>query len=276
MPLGGMALAAVLCACGAEGEARTVEAAAALAPREVTITARDYGFEAPATLPAGLTAIRMVNDGPELHHVQLVRLEAGKTVEDVRRFAEKPGPFPAWMHFVGGPNASVPGKSSVGAVELTPGEYALVCIIPSPDGVPHLMKGMIQPLRVTAPEGPDAALAADLDMTLSDYAFELSGELTAGRRTVQVRNAARQPHEVILVRLAPGKRAQDMLQWMHSPNGPPPGEPIGGTTVMSTNQVNYVTADFTAGEYALLCMVPDAADGKPHVAHGMVREITVR
>jgi hypothetical protein len=29
------------------------------------------------------------------------------------------------------------------------------------------------------------------------------------------------------------------------------------------------------GEYVLLCFVPDSGDGRPHVAHGMVRRLRV-
>ena len=36
--------------------------------------------------------------------------------------------------------------------------------------------------------------------------------------------------------------------------------------------MNYVSAEFTPGEYAMVCFVPDAGDGRPHTAHGMVRE----
>ena len=38
----------------------------------------------------------------------------------------------------------------------------------------------------------------------------------------------------------------------------------------------YFTADFAPGKYGLICFLPDAKDGKPHLAHGMVREITVK
>jgi hypothetical protein len=36
-----------------------------------------------------------------------------------------------------------------------------------------------------------------------------------------------------------------------------------------------VTVELARGDYVLLCFVPDAADGKPHVAHSMVRQIRV-
>ena len=35
------------------------------------------------------------------------------------------------------------------------------------------------------------------------------------------------------------------------------------------------TADLTPGDYGFICFVPDAKDGKPHLAHGMMRTITV-
>jgi hypothetical protein len=90
-----------------------------------------------------------------------------------------------------------------------------------------------------------------------------------------VENRGPPPHEVVLVRLRPGKTAGDVLAWFKTREGPPPGEPFGGTVALSTGQVNYVTADFTRGDYALLCFVPDAGDGRRHVAHGMVSQIRV-
>ncbi len=113
-------------------------------------------------------------------------------------------------------------------------------------------------------------------MVLDDYSFDMANPLTAGRRTIRVENVAEQPHEVFVVRLAPGKTLQDLLDWAANENGPPPGAPIAGTTAIAKGGVNYVTADFAPGEYALICFIPDAHDGKPHVMHGMARQITVR
>jgi hypothetical protein len=66
-----------------------------------------------------------------------------------------------------------------------------------------------------------------------------------------------------------------VLAWFKTKEGPPPGEPYGGTVALQTGQVNFVVADFTPGDYALLCFVPDAGDGRRHVAHGMVSQIRV-
>ena len=78
------------------------------------------------------------------------------------------------------------------------------------------------------------------------------------------------------MRLAPGKSASEMYAWFLSPKGPPPGEPIGGVFAIRPDQHAFVTIDFTPGEYALICFVQDAKDGKMHADHGMIRQVTVK
>lgn len=252
--------------------------APAAEPNLVTVTASDFAFAAPATLPAGLTTVRLVNQGKEMHHVQIVRLDEGHTVEELMQAGKQHGPLPAWARFVGGPSVPAPQGFTEATLDLPAGTYALVCFIPSADGVPHLMKGMVKPLTVVPAQQPSEARApeADVRLVLRDYAYDITPEITAGRHVIHVENTAVQPHEVVFMRLSPGKTPQDLLAWEQSRNGPPPAMPVGGTTLLSTGQDNLLQIDFEPGEYALLCFVPDAGDGKPHVAHGMVRQITVR
>jgi hypothetical protein len=40
--------------------------------------------------------------------------------------------------------------------------------------------------------------------------------------------------------------------------------------------VNYLTLDLAPGGYALVCYVPDATSGKPHMVHGMAKRIDVK
>jgi uncharacterized cupredoxin-like copper-binding protein len=245
----------------------------------VTVTAKDYAFDAPKTLPAGWTTIRLVNQGPEMHHLQLVRLERGRTMQQLlERMAA--GEFtPEWATYVGGPTTPVPDGKTVSevTVHLAAGEYAVLCFIPSPDGQPHTKKGMVMPLTVTAPmQAGGAEPRADVTMSLVDYAYMTNTALSSGRRTIKVVNDAEQPHEVVIFRLAPGKAVLDMTKWLEHPQGPPPGAPVAGTSALSKGAVNYVTGDFAPGEYALLCMIPDHKDGRPHIAHGMAHQITVR
>lgn len=256
--------------------ATTATAASAPAPNIVTVHAKDFAYDAPAEIPAGFTTFKLINDGPNLHHVEIVRLDSGKTLANLEAELAKPAAPPTWAVFEGGPNAPDPGKESSATLDLEPGNYAMICLVDVPGGVPHFAKGMVHPFTVTAaPAGPKAAApAADMTLTLSDYAFDLSQPLTAGTHTFEVKNTATQMHEVELVRLAPGKTAEQFMSWVAKPSGPPPGSGLGGAAPFVGAPV-YFTADITPGTYLLVCFVPDAKDGKPHFMHGMMKTITV-
>jgi hypothetical protein len=253
-----------------------VASAAIPAPNIVTVHAKDFVFEAPAQIPAGMTTFRLINDGANLHHLDIVRLDSGKTLADLQIELAKPAALPGWAVFQGGPNAPDPKKETSATLALQPGNYAMICFVNAPGGVPHFAKGMVYPFTVTsAPAGPAAvAPTPDMTITLTDYAFGLSTPLTAGTHTFEVRNNATQIHEIELIRLAPGKTLDSMMRWLSSPNGPPPGSAIGGIAPF-IGAPNYFTADITPGNYLLFCFVPDATDGKPHFMHGMAKTITV-
>src|SRR5437867_11275912 len=136
-------------------------ASQAAGPSVVTITATDYAFGMPDTIPAGLTTFRLVNQGKELHHASLVRLGAGKSAADFQAglaaAMKSHAPPPSWMTFTGGPNAVTLGDTGVATETSEPGSYVLVCWIPSLDGVPHVMKGMMHPLTVGPAVAPPTA-----------------------------------------------------------------------------------------------------------------------
>src|SRR5262249_7745129 len=63
-------------------------------PTAVTITATDYAFELPAQIPAGVITFKLVSKAKELHHAVVIRLDQGKTVNDMRDALKQPGPPP--------------------------------------------------------------------------------------------------------------------------------------------------------------------------------------
>jgi len=249
----------------------------ATGPNVVTITAADYAFGAPDTIAAGLTTLRMVNQGRELHHAALIKLGEGKTLADLQAAMKNPGPPPPWVSFVGGPNAITPGDTANATQTLEPGYYAVLCFIPSADGVPHMMKGMMHALEVKASASPPAPEpGADVVITLVDYDYQLSQPLTAGTHTIRVENAGPQAHELVVALLEPGKSLNDFMAWeQEGEKGPPPGKPVGGVVGLDVGRHAQFTATLVRGRYALLCFWPDAKDGKPHLVHGMAKEITV-
>jgi hypothetical protein len=253
----------------------TMTAPAAKA-RVVQVTGEDFKFDAPDVIPAGLTEFRFLNKGPALHHMALLKLAGGKTVDDLANALAKPGPLPSWAKELGGPNASAPGEEANATLILEAGNYALICFVDI-GGPPHFTKGMVKPLRVVPPTGPSGPKPrADVTATLFDYNFKLSAPVRAGKRTIRVHNTGLQHHEVQLVQLAPGASLADFMKWMEKMEGPPPGKPLGGIAGIESGMSQYFTADFVPGSYALICFLPDVKDGKPHFAHGMTQQIEVK
>lgn len=242
----------------------------------VEVIGEDFKFEAPEVIPAGLTEFKFLNKGPALHHMAVLRLTDGKTIDDLRAVLAHPGPPPTWVKEMGGPNAPVPGVEANATMMLEPGNYALICFV-DVDGPPHFTKGMVRALRVEpARTAVESSVKADATLDLFDYNFKLSAPITAGTRTIKVNNIGQQHHEIELVQLAPGASVSDLMKWMEKRQGPPPGKALGGIAGMEPGLTQYFTAGFTPGDYALICFLPDAKDGKPHFVHGMVQQLTVK
>jgi hypothetical protein len=242
------------------------------------IVAVDYGYQLPKEVAAGPTRLELVNQGHELHHAQLIRLEQGRTLADLTTL--DPGaPPPAWVVPVGGPGAVGPGDSSSVIQTLTPGQYVLMCWIPSlSDHKEHRMKGMVAGFRVTAGTGAQAKLPKpDVTVRMLDFGYAPSAPLVAGKRNIRVVNDGPQLHEMVLAMLPAGKTAADLLAWNpETATEPPPARYLGGTVALPPGGEAIVEATLEAGNYVLICYIPDAKDGKPHFAHGMVLPFTVQ
>jgi hypothetical protein len=136
---------------------------------------------------------------------------------------------------------------------------------------------MIKSLTVkpaTAASAP--APTPTVTIALADFAFAPDKPLTAGKHIVKVTSSGPQPHEVEIIKFEPGKTMEDLGKWMQKPVGPPPGHAIGGTSAMLPGATPTFEVDLTPGEYALVCFVPDAKDGKLHLEKGMVMPFKIQ
>ena len=267
-------------ACSTKGDP------AAPAANVVTITASDFAFGVPDTIPAGLTTFRLLNHGREPHQA-VIFSAPGKSFAELEATLVRKGSDAEWSRafyeiqptIPGSPGVIMPADSSIITTSLEPGIYIIACFVPSPDGKWHVQKGMFRRLVVTpAPAGATAATEpkSDLTVTLSDYAFALSAPLTAGTHTIRVENSGPQVHELGIERLAPGKTIADWQRWAAGGmKGEPLSMPVGGFAGPDKGKVGWVTVTLTPGTYLLLCYVPDVKDGAPHFVHGMVQQITV-
>jgi hypothetical protein len=290
-----LALLVALLTSGARGAARPHAPAPADATLDVVAT--DFAFTAPDTVRAGRTRVRLTSHGREMHLLEIVRIEGAHTAEEVAALVTARRPLPTWATFVGGPLPRLATAPDAAAdelavtIELTPGRYALLCPIPSPDDHrPHTAKGMVRtlvvsPARRATRAAPATARVASSRVVppralpsrvvLDDYGFVLEPAWRAGRQRLQVENRAAQPHELVVFRLDEGKRVADVVRWAGSLTGPPPGTLVGGTTALGRGSIVTLTLTLAPGRYGLLCFLPDAADGRSHVQHGMTREFTV-
>lgn len=244
----------------------------------VVFVAHDYGFRGPDQIPAGLTTVRILNEGQDLHHIQFLKLLQGKTAADFRAaIAGDPHRLPGWVQHAGGPNAHLPGSLASATVNLTEGDYVVMCWIPDKNGVPHVALGMQKALFVRGGK-PTKVSAPKPSVTIRqiDYQFIFSGRVESGLQTVEVVNQGKQAHELVLVRLHPGATVQDVIaSFEPGAAGPPPGHLVGGITGIEKGERIHFTGEFEPGRYGLICFIPDAATGRPHFLHGMTTEFAV-
>lgn len=116
----------------------------------LTIRLKDFSFDMPETLPAGHTTIQVVNDGPEAHEWNIMRLAEGMTLADAQQYFAAPEGPPPFLP-VGGMNGLSVGLSGFVETDLIPGTYIAICNIPSPanEGHAHATLGMIKEFTVT-------------------------------------------------------------------------------------------------------------------------------
>ncbi len=270
-------MALTLAACNPTSAGTTTAAAAQIS--EITIKAADYSFDAPEQIEAGLVKVKLVNNGQEPHHAQIVRLNDGVTLEQFQTALPEgeAAAFPL-ITFVGGPGLVDPGLDSQVTLDLTPGQYVLLCFFPSHDGVPHLAKGMVRPIEVVAAtdQVETAELKADATVKLVDFSFVMPPEIKAGPQVWEVVNQGPQLHEIMIVKLAEGKTMADIQTFMQSPQGTPPYSQIGGFQAITLGESGWLNLDLTPGEYVALCHVPDPATGQAHTELGMVMLFSVK
>ena len=285
----------VFAACSGNDEPRhTDTAASASAPNVVSLTATDGSISAPDSIPAGWTTFHLANHGSDVHYGHIVRLDDGRTPQDlVGAYAEAirtSAPRPAWVKRFGGPGGTAPHDSSNVTQQLEPGSYVWICPVEDSAGTPHFTKGEVKPFVVyarAADAGPSAAApVADASIRLADFSFTVDSSLKAGRHTIHVENVGAEPHDLNVMRLAPGVTIENVRDWLNperarrDPTKPPPSiESIvspggGGVATMRPGMSAYIVANLPPGNYVVFCMVT-APDGRSHIEHGMIQPLKV-
>jgi hypothetical protein len=281
-------------ACQNSDDTRPVDTTAG-APNVVSLTATEYAISAPDSVRAGWTTFRLANHGDQVHYGHIVRLDSGRTPQDlVGAYLEairKSAPRPAWVKRFGGPGGTAPHDSSNVTQQLEPGSYVWICPVEDDSGTPHFARGEVKPFVVYAVAGDAAGRAtgptASTAIRLADFSFTVDSSLKAGRHTIRVDNGGAEPHDISLMKLAPGRTIDELRNWLNperarrsdDAKAPPPpiesiGTGLGGIAAIAPGMSVYFDVNLTPGEYVLFCMVT-APDGRSHIEHGMMQQLKV-
>lgn len=245
---------------------------------DMTITASEYKFETAGKPAPGATLVTLKNGGKEAHHVQLLHLAPGKTMQDLGAALQAGDLSKIPGTFEGGVGQIPAGASGKLQATLAPGTYAMLCFVPGADGAPHFTKGMIGSFEVAGETNTATFEAPDLKVVGVDYGFQAPESIKAGETSIELTNNGREPHEANLFKLGSGVTLQQALQALATegapPAGPPPFTPAGGAQGILPGQKTQVVANLEKGEYAIVCFIPDATN-TPHLAKGMARSLKV-
>lgn len=113
------------------------------AAARVDVIATEYAFELDPPA-AGPTSFVMDNQGDETHVMLVARLAEGATLDQALQ-ADDPAEFIEEEYES---DVAAPGGEAVLTTELTPGEWAMICFLPAPDGEPHFAKGMAESFSI--------------------------------------------------------------------------------------------------------------------------------
>ncbi|MEJ7793481.1 MAG: hypothetical protein WKF65_16065 [Gaiellaceae bacterium] len=270
-----------LAACG--NDERNEQAAAAT--KKVAVTATEAGKQSrlsiPKSVPAGLVTVELTNAGKAFHEAQLIRLDPGHTPEDALKvIAAEGAPSPGWIQVAGGTGPAPPGGKRSVTQRLRQGNY-IVYDAPFQNEGSGLSFGLAS-FKVDGEaddEGGELPKAA-AKIEAYEYGFKASG-LTVGPNTIEFSNTGSEPHHLIAVPYEPGATlAKVRKAFMQEQGGAEPPLDFEHTYYTAriaggTKQVVELDLD-KPGKYALLCFVSDRKGGPPHVAQGMIAEVTVR
>jgi hypothetical protein len=259
------------------------------APPVVEITAADYAFVAPDTIPAGWVTFRMENRGEESHHFHLDRLPEGWTVAEWQETVKEPadsvvkllragtidsaeaekafnriGPDSVSAGDVldaaqthGGVGLVAPGRTGRTTHHVDPGHYMMICVLGATIGLSHSQHGMIHGLVAVDSSAEGSPPSPDVTVRGDGREIRMDGPFTAGRRAVGFR-VEEVPREYrggtdgyYSVWLA---RLEDTTDTQDVAawrfNNPAPYESLGGFEYLPPSDTAYVTADVEPGRYA--------------------------
>ena len=242
---------------------------------EITLNVSTFVF--PASIPAGMVKVTVVNDTKAEAEAGFGRTNPGITKKQAVAIINDQSEqgFIRALHaitFVGGASSVPAGQRQTVVLNLTPGQYGVV----NSDG-----KKPVYRLFTVTPNGgqnPASEPMATVTVQLKDFKFaQFPQHLNAGMTTFKLTNPSPMAHEMTLIKLLNGKTIDDVKKALSNP-GPPPAWAVteGGMDSMSPQTTGWLTLNLTPGHYIAVCFMPDVQKhGMPHAAEGMISAFSV-
>ncbi len=268
-------LGLALTACGKSAKT------SALAVTTSEPSAGKVEMTAPATVPAGLVKVTFKNAGQQPHDALFVRVDGDHAQQEVVDSVSSQGaPVPDWAHLEGGAGTAAPGQTVSATVNLAPGSHYLVDTQSDDNDNSFAKPGAIRPISVTGKASKADLPDASATITAGEYSFGVPTDLKAGTTAVKFENKGAQPHMLLAAPIVAGKSFDDVKAAFASegpPSGPPPVdfEKVTGAQIIDPGHSEVATISLEKGDYAFVCFMSDRSGGPPHVAKGMIQQVTV-
>lgn len=268
----------------------------------IDITAQDFRFLLPDSLPSGWLNMRFHNKGKQTHLFLFDKIPEGVTYQDY--LSEVAPPFdevikairdsgitkqeatkklfahmPKWIskaYSVGGSSLIEPGGTNDFTLKMEPGNYVMECYVLTPNDVFHYDLGMDSHVVFVKDSTNLKPPKADINLTLSDHKFISDKTPTAGKHTVAVHFKDPAPlgmgDDVHLVQLTDTTNINKVIDWMNWMNrngltAPAPARFLGGVQEMPQGNTAYFRVNLKPGHYAWI--------SEAFASQGMVKQFTV-
>lgn len=246
---------------------------------QITVAGTDFS-RVPSHVNAGLVRLNVTASGNSGTEIDIARLQKPSTKSQVAAGMGKGinavFPFLTLNGGVGGGPHSI----QTAIFNLRPGTYVIFDL----DGL-TARKNPHSPYHFISVTGPASTATPPTAATVRavDFRFHTSGQFTPGFSTLQFVNSGHEPHEIDLMRIAPGKTLQDVKMALMGNSQPKWAKRAGAWGVLSPGQRQWLRVKLTPGNYVLMCFVPDVfsypghkATHKPHAMLGMIKMVRVR
>ena len=237
----------------------------------MTFEINEQGLTAPTEVSPGLINVTLKNSGQAPHVLFVSWLAEGVTAQAILD-APPPGD-PNKSNVVGG-LFMTPGLRFEVMLNFTANRHYFVSevFVEKPHFVEFAASGKA---TVNAAPSPSVTIEA------AEFAYVMPDKMQAGAQWWQVTNKGKQTHDLGIYKLE-GDQTLAKVQAQLSAGDEKEQAPPAVTTIPSwavgAGQTTWIQFDFPAGEYAVLCRVPDFSTTPPGPDHwhkGMVRTFTV-